>query len=64
LKQLKSQSNHQLIKNAGDAGITEMMLDIILSIQLYVGAAPATCLVMAKNATLPKITEGESFGSL
>jgi hypothetical protein len=47
-----------------DAGITEMMLGMMLNIQLYVGAAPATCLVMAKNATLPKNIEGESFGPL
>jgi hypothetical protein len=41
-----------------------MMLGMTLNIPLYVGAAPATCLVMAKNATLPKIIEGESLGPL
>jgi hypothetical protein len=62
LKKLKSRSSRQLIKNVVDAGITEMMLGMMLNIQLYVDAAPATCLVMAKNATLPKNIEGESFG--
>jgi hypothetical protein len=41
-----------------------MMLGTTLSIQRYADAAPVTCLVMAKNAILPKIIEGESFGSL
>jgi hypothetical protein len=40
------------------------MLGMMPTIRLYVGAAPATCLVMAKNVTLPKIIEGESFGPL
>jgi hypothetical protein len=47
-----------------DAGITEMMLGTTLNIQLYVAAVPATYLVMAKNATLPKIIKGESLGPL
>jgi hypothetical protein len=64
LKTLKWPSSHQLIKNAVDAGITGMMLGMMPTIRLYVGAAPATCLVMAKNVTLPKIIEGESFGPL
>jgi hypothetical protein len=41
-----------------------MMLGMTQSIQLYAVAAPATYLVMAKNATLPKIIKGESFGPL
>jgi hypothetical protein len=46
------------------AGITGMMLGTTLNIQLCADAAPATYLVMEKNATLPKPIKGESFGPL
>jgi hypothetical protein len=45
-----------------DAGITGMTLGTTLNIQLYAAAAPATYLVLAKNAILPKIIKGESLG--